>query len=134
MTSRTRRIHAGFQFTRPRGARRELLTGSSAGMVSIHAPTRGATKAPLLQQDLACFNSRAHAGRDYHSAAAALRQAGVSIHAPTRGATLIVETNIRMAQVSIHAPTRGATLSVFVPRFSLCCFNSRAHAGRDFSG
>ena len=55
-----------FQFTHPRGVRQQLVTeGSPGSVVSIHAPTRGATP-PL---------SRVRGVRV------------VSIHAPTRGAT-----------------------------------------------
>ena len=57
-------------------------------MVSIHAPTRGATSIML---DLE------------------LTEAVVSIHAPTRGATYQTYPEILDNIVSIHAPTRGAT-------------------------
>ena len=59
-----------------------------SNLVSIHAPTRGATcvlKIPLPDVD-------------------------VSIHAPTRGATIFLLRFISRERVSIHAPTRGATL------------------------
>ena len=140
-----------FQFTRPRGARltsalekaneasfnsrahegRDLKvrTVPEKSMVSIHAPTRGATP---------------------HGVPVATH-AGVSIHAPTRGATGTEHRTIAYRgfnsrahegrdkgpefffsriHVSIHAPTRGATK----PNrncFSFYCFNSRAHEGRD---
>ena len=55
-----------FQFTRPRGARLGPVLLLAVGVVSIHAPTRGAT--PLV-------------GIEYDAIM-------VSIHAPTRGATL----------------------------------------------
>ena len=57
-------------------------------MVSIHAPTRGATT-PLRQ-----YNGEIH----------------VSIHAPTRGATNRDFWTAKGYGVSIHAPTRGATI------------------------
>ena len=101
-------------------------------MVSIHAPTRGATGASTTPSITpSSFNSRSHAGSDHvHTGGKSLGR--VSIHAPTRGATppttstaqprsrfnsrshagsdtkvlfLILQNN-----VSIHAPTRGATL------------------------
>ena len=78
-------------------------------VVSIHAPTRGATVVPFFQ----------------------VRDALVSIHAPTRGATAYTARRARchygfnprpregsaissrgderVCDVSIHAPTRGAT-------------------------
>ena len=80
-----------FQSTRPRGARqcpRRWTRGSSS--VSIHAPTRGATRESRPQQP----------------------PVGVSIHAPTRGATDGTPIiGMRDPKVSIHAPTRGATCS-----------------------
>ena len=55
--------------------------------ISIHAPTRGATKFVLIR--LCCIK--------------------ISIHAPTRGATVDVAETVRVYDISIHAPTRGAT-------------------------
>ena len=55
--------------------------------ISIHAPTRGATM-------LSVFRSKAF---------------GISIHAPTRGATVRVRWIYCSKCISIHAPTRGAT-------------------------
>ncbi len=100
-------------------------------MVSIHAPTRGAT---AFDGDHAAVNE------------------GVSIHAPTRGATGVSCTFARIGNVSIHAPTRGATVAFISPDSSrvfqstrphgarrfphqitiwMSCFNPRAHTGRD---
>ena len=56
---------AGFQSTRPRGARPEYKIDKGALDVSIHAPARGATAAIRAER----------------------RAARVSIHAPARGAT-----------------------------------------------
>mgnify|MGYP006886762965 CR=1 FL=1 len=141
-----------FQFTRPRGARlagsaseiekngfnsrahggarhsRPLLARVSE-MVSIHAPTGGATAighAYLIAAEFQFtrprgarhrpgagdsrrprFNSRAHGGRD----------------SPAHGLTCIIP-------VSIHAPTGGATGRTSVPG-ARRGFNSRAHGGRD---
>ena len=55
--------------------------------ISIHAPTRGATKV----------------------AVAALYRPLISIHAPTRGATEGEPFTVSLVLISIHAPTRGAT-------------------------
>ncbi len=99
-----------FQSTRPRGARHRVgqdvirfkfsfnpraHAGRDEGdigrfdiaVVSIHAPTRGAT-CP------ACCTAQA---------------INVSIHAPTRGATFTTDAFSQVVSVSIHAPTRGAT-------------------------
>ena len=113
-----------------RGATRPKADPPGAGGVSIHAPTRGATEA----------------GR------ADPRKNEVSIHAPTRGATSHRQPHTLIAAVSIHAPTRGATNRGEVDAIHVLfqstrprgarrfrtsflrgqrCFNPRAHAGRD---
>ena len=63
-------------------------------IVSIHAPTRGATEDGAYLVFASC----------------------VSIHAPTRGATRLISHKVIVLWVSIHAPTRGATLA-----FCSCC-------------
>ena len=101
-------------------------------LVSIHAPTRGATPtsqaAPPAPRCFnprphaggdgpsskrwcitSGFNPRPHAGGDYSDAGTNVQFTPVSIHAPTRGATLRIAPALRWAPVSIHAPTRGAT-------------------------
>ncbi len=119
-----------FQFTRPRGARRD----SGTRLAHHHG-----------------FNSRAHAGRDSFTASQFLADL-VSIHAPTRGATLQTTTPWDTAVFQFTRP-RGARLAASVahalrvgfqftrPRGArhvaqqlhnhLYGFNSRAHAGRD---
>ena len=56
--------------------------------ISIHAPTRGATRKVYAD---GC-------------------QAVISIHAPTRGATCLYGFGYMVIFISIHAPTRGATV------------------------
>ena len=88
-TSIQTRVRRGtFQSTRPRGARPVTpQCNVSSASVSIHAPTRGATRhLPEIRAP----------GR-------------VSIHAPTRGATVTQPLAAGFRVVSIHAPTRGAT-------------------------
>ncbi len=64
-----------------------MLASKHVVLVSIHAPTRGATM-------------------DCNSG---LMMGAVSIHAPTRGATYLFAFLGHGDAVSIHAPTRGAT-------------------------
>ncbi len=121
-----------FQSTRPHGARRNVggaLTPDA--IVSIHAPTRGATvQSGLFVPIMRCFNPRAHTGRD--GKGVPLDTEGVvSIHAPTRGATLLFNILTIPTNVSIHAPTRGATFCHGFGYGLLQCFNPRAHTGRD---
>ena len=54
--------------------------------VSIHAPTRGATKMVCRVDYRGCFNPRTHEGCDLSHSLYKSRLI-VSIHAPTRGAT-----------------------------------------------
>ena len=123
-------------------------------MISIHAPTRGATVG-LTEFDVAML---------------------ISIHAPTRGATLL-HTQHQLSEIfqstlpqgerlyytrntsypkyfnprshkgsdvssligcgwgyiSIHAPTRGAT-SIFADKSEVFNFNPRSHKGSDLVG
>ncbi len=80
-------------------------------LISIHAPTRGATSS-ICHRVITNnnFNPRAHAGRD----ADKMR-------------------HLRWEYISIHAPTRGATrfCDLFCP--AVFHFNPRAHAGRDLA-
>ncbi len=125
-----------FQSTRPRGARRQGFQPRLARqMVSIHAPTGGATERAggerrrgggfnprahggrdkalsMVSSAETSFNPRAHGGRDPRHARGDFRQDGVSIHAPTGGATPQRSRACRCSRVSIHAPTGGATAAV----------------------
>ena len=87
---------------------KEHISINRIRIVSIHAPTRGATVSLSL--------------------AKATKQ--VSIHAPTRGATPLRKANIQGNQVSIHAPTRGATYRQILVQFP-SGFNPRTHTGCD---
>ncbi len=100
-------------------------------VVSIHAPTRGATVSMWVSSIyLYSFNPRPHAGGDMESVTPQTQRVSfnprphaggdenlqrddltalVSIHAPTRGATFAALRHGDRSPVSIHAPTRGAT-------------------------
>ena len=77
--------------------------------ISIHAPTRGATR---------------HDKRDYEAMQ-------ISIHAPTRGATEPIRSRIFLDLISIHAPTRGATEDTARLYLTGVNFNPRSHKGSD---
>ena len=67
-------------------------------ILSIHAPTRGATTTRLRKEQIV----------------------GLSIHAPTRGATCNNSILAATSFLSIHAPTRGATAKMHnIPYASL---------------
>ena len=78
-------------------------------VISIHAPTRGATKngkALLLTDDISIHAPTRGATQLYRED---FERAIISIHAPTRGATHSRMITSRVFLISIHAPTRGAT-------------------------
>ena len=78
-------------------------------VISIHAPTRGAT---TLLNHVSYFSS-------------------ISIHAPTRGATDGGYSKPKDTSISIHAPTRGATLLPWICGRSKKDFNPRSHERSD---
>ena len=167
-----------FQFTRPRGARREALRRAlrrhrvsihapargatrarrddrAAGGVSIHAPARGATSRGRGRPPARCgFNSRAREGRDLFLPGARHRgrcfnsraregrdtKTGIPRRSPRcfnsrarEGRDGRRAERGRCGLVSIHAPARGATRireTGVVER----SFNSRAREGRDWNG
>ena len=118
-----------FQSTRPRGARLDSMVKSMILPVSIHAPRVGATSSVMLPSREACFNPRAHAGRDFFPRPR-FRCVGVSIHAPTRGATFTGHGSPPHYRFQSTRP-RGARLVWFDIANGTACFNPRAHAGRD---
>ena len=110
-------------------------------IISIHAPTRGATRLAVrvhilleFQSTLpreerrvnlfiislypANFNPRSHERSDLVDGVTGSDRY-ISIHAPTRGATTSVEALSVSMGISIHAPTRGATLSLRISNHSL---------------
>ena len=97
-----------FQFTRPRGARHIQLELVQDRLVSIHAPTGGATVLAVRAQLVEV----------------------VSIHAPTGGATRLTKSCRSFLTFQFTRP-RGARHAATAARILLVRFNSRAHGGRD---
>ena len=120
-----------FQSTHPHGVRRGTDKKILCGYVSIHAPTRGATRKmigrwapenefqsthphgvrlhnPKLSLSIVRFQST-HPHGVRHQGVGVTTISAVSIHAPTRGATNKTINAFYLSKVSIHAPTRGAT-------------------------
>ena len=100
-------------------------------MISIHAPTRGATtcstsvastpffQSTLLQEErpqtvgyfhLSILSIHAPTRGATKQRWLKLFGGYLSIHAPTRGATFPPNASLTFSSLSIHAPTRGATL------------------------
>ena len=77
-----------FQSTHPRGVRRDrIIKEAESVIISIHAPTWGATNLARPVSILDNFNPRTHVGCD-KAENALLKAENISIHAPTWGATL----------------------------------------------
>ena len=103
-----------FQSTHPHGVRLGPAPHQSTkNGVSIHAPTRGATKHGVTCLNQAKFQStHPHGVRRRDHILYNSHFSKVSIHAPTRGATKNTKLSEDKVAVSIHAPTRGATKCV----------------------
>jgi len=103
-----------FQSTRPRRARRIIRDEfCRVSEVSIHAPTKGATNTVVRgYPHLPEFQSTR----------------------PRRARHTLIEYCGLVDIVSIHAPTKGATQQGSPRMMSACCFNPRAHEGRDTVG
>ena len=92
-----------------------LQTPSFYILVSIHAPTRGATRLSksfsLIRK---CFNPRPHARGDIIRRSSRRRSRGFNPRPHARGDAADAEVT-NETTVSIHAPTRGATISDCLP-------------------
>mgnify|MGYP001623098829 CR=1 FL=1 len=121
-------------------------------LISIHAPTRGATYRFRVRKQPIRISIHAPTRGATLPIGNFFRPMSISIHAPTRGATSFFEYKNNSQRISIHAPTRGATFCVdhirsivrfqsTLPRgerhnmciFSLYIydFNPRSHEGSD---
>ena len=83
---------------------------TKAGLISIHAPARGATSLPIP----------------------GFRDMRISIHAPARGATVSWKSFPSLSTISIHAPARGATQARSESFWKCRNFNPRSREGSDF--
>ena len=108
---RSKRVFFGFNPRAHAGRDGNYFETKPNKGVSIHAPTRGATRvggAKTIVKLL--FQSTRPRGARRLAYTRKGRKWRVSIHAPTRGATRLLRyERRRTAGVSIHAPTRGAT-------------------------
>ena len=107
---RDRKCGCIFQSTLPRGERPKAIGVDVSKIISIHAPTRGATSRrfhPSKKRNY--FNPRSHEGSD----------------------KAISCKNKRKCKISIHAPTRGATDNGRVLEAEYLNFNPRSHEGSD---
>ena len=124
-------------------------------MISIHAPTRGATvhcgnkaltshkfqstlpreerraKRTCLPKEPSDFNPRSHERSDLPYLQTWYLLRFISIHAPTRGATIHTIHLSQAHMISIHAPTRGATCADAYSTDPISDFNPRSHERSD---
>ena len=105
-----------FQFTRPRGARpRRARRSARWALVSIHAPARGATGTPLTKKSLRfCFNSRAREGRDETSQREGAGYDPFQFTRP-RGARRVLSCPVRRSRRFQFTRPRGARRRTIVP-------------------
>src|SRR5208337_4330958 len=106
--SRVASLQPGFN-PRPRAGGDVLhqRLDSVGGIVSIHAPARGATRGRGLPPITFQVSIHAPARGATRTPDRTQLAADVSIHAPARGATRTPDRTQLAADVSIHAPARG---------------------------
>ena len=115
-----------------KGATRRSEAARHHGEVSIHAPTKGATRYALSIAGVWCVSIHAPTkGATFSATYVTHFHLTVSIHAPTKGATVRMMHFTHTGMVSIHAPTKGATASIVRMSAVISSFNPRAHEGRD---
>ena len=78
-------------------------------IISIHAPTRGATTVIVQTSPVPVISIHAPTRGATFTVLRFFFQMIISIHAPTRGATWHGFRSLAVRHISIHAPTRGAT-------------------------
>ena len=141
-----------FQSTLPRGERRLICTrisrllnfnprsheGSDVKIaifsvvkeISIHAPTRGATRDHLLYGKGTAFQSTLPRGERLLFGAGRICLLAISIHAPTRGATDLKQPNMEDCIFQSTLP-RGERRFCIPGCGIRCYFNPRSHEGSD---
>ena len=99
--------------------------------VSIHAPTKGATwliRCFVYPRDVSIHAPTKGATKIEYMLSG---EYGVSIHAPTKGATALVQRDRTVQPFTIHAPTKVATPSEAADPHLHQSFNPRSHEGSD---
>ena len=121
-----------FQSTLPHGERPGIgVRRVSSQRVSIHAPTRGATRASFQRVvSYACFNPRSHTGSDMTTTGHnyAHRRFNPRSHTgsdPRRGHQLV--GLLRFQSTLPHGERQGRSCRSWPRR----CFNPRSHTGSD---
>ena len=103
-------------------------------LVSIHAPTWGATSVCTLTRAETLFQSTHPHGVRQAVLGSSIGALNVSIHAPTWGATYIATPTKGSQGVSIHAPTWGATQTDAAVGVEHVFQSTHPHGVRQFNG
>ena len=102
-----------FQSTLPRRERQiDRLRIFCCGIISIHAPAKGATHTSDLCRFIFPISIHAPAKGATTASVELSDNSIISIHAPAKGATMIGDVLTDYTGISIHAPAKGATLPV----------------------
>ena len=128
-------VSVKFQSTLPRGERpSHSPKGAKKEVISIHAPTRGATSAfRCMTSSNGYFNPRSHEGSDSPLSVAWLLLVNFNPRSH-EGSDEDAAKAAEKLKISIHAPTRGATLLRTLLKAYPVHFNPRSHEGSDVSG
>ena len=100
-------------------------------MISIHAPTRGATISVDAGDLPRNFNPRSHEGSD-NKEINATHGIVISIHAPTRGATIPMTSTGYVRNFNLRSHEGSDTVALETLN-SYLNFNPRSHEGSDYS-
>ena len=103
-------IHAPTKGATPKAAHRRATL-----QVSIHAPTKGATGSfGYLVLIIGCFNPRSHEGSDVSPVILSLLTLCFNPRSHEGSDVINQHRETACFHVSIHAPTKGATLSLII--------------------
>ena len=114
-----------------RGATPKKAMSHKTYIISIHAPTRGATRClDAMLEDCKNFNPRSHERSDKTAVQHRRQQIYFNPRSHERSDEFYAE-RIDKANISIHAPTRGATRIAFDVEDFEEDFNPRSHERSD---
>ena len=100
--------------------------------ISIHAPTRGATKRRILDfKNCKYFNPRSHERSDGRTETTHRFGCNISIHAPTRGATLLTMRKYSMSAYFNPRSHERSDFFILFFRMVILYFNPRSHERSD---
>ena len=123
-----------FQSTLRRTERRaRSVVAELDKLISIHAPTNGATPVVLLVEVVADISIHAPTNGATRMHIFNICKQQISIHAPTNGATTAIKTISKALPISIHAPTNGATFLTLRLRLRSSYFNPRSDERSDLA-